>query len=184
MQSLTKIQANLLNTKYRKLRIHIHQWTVKLQEKMVILMKIIIRHKIYLSQFQLDAQLTTIQELRFIRMILKELEIPLRLHWLFWLKKFLDNQKITKMLSSLNNRRKNKLVWLLNLISHQRERQCLQLYQDTKMKKTFCWKELQIESCKSVLNIWVSKVKNKWQKVIKIRFWIIFKQSLHKVLDV
>jgi len=48
--------------------------------------------------------------LRFIRMILKELEIPLRLHWLFWLKKFLDNQKITKMLSSLNNRRKNKLV--------------------------------------------------------------------------
>jgi hypothetical protein len=52
------------------------------------------------------------------------------------------------------------------------------------MKKTFCWKELQIESCKSVINIWVSKVKNKWQKVIKIRFWIIFKQSLHKVLDV
>jgi hypothetical protein len=77
---------------------------------MVILMKIIIRHKIYLSQFQLDAQLTTIQELRFIRMILKELEILLRLHWLFWLKKFLDNQKITKMLSSSNNRRKNKLV--------------------------------------------------------------------------
>jgi hypothetical protein len=77
---------------------------------MVILMKIIIRHKIYFSRFQLDAQLTTIQELKFIRMILKELEIPLRLHWLFWLKKFLDNQKITKMLSSLNNRRKNKLV--------------------------------------------------------------------------
>jgi hypothetical protein len=74
---------------------------------MVILMKIIIRHKIYLNQFQLDALLTTIQELRFIRMILKKLEIPLRLHWLFWLKKFPDNQKITKMLYSSNNSRNN-----------------------------------------------------------------------------